>query len=439
MKKRRLAISLLAFAVLTAGYATADAYDVVPGVLTTKPPVPPPPPYPQPTYAPAPIEPPSEITSHSSSLQALVDEFAAGSPARGTSIAVRVLDLKTGRELAAHDAAAAHTTASSIKLLPAAAALLTMPAEQTFATEVVFDEQASTITLIGHGDLRLSEQKLASAAKDAVAAIASRASQVRVQIQDNLFTAPYLLEAWGELDRQYVQPVMALAIDSGNADSTQDEDPALAVGEHFAAALKDAGINVSGVGRGQASSDAEVVSVIPSATLAELVRHTLKHSDNTTSEALARLTALARGDEGSARAGANAVAESLKEAGFGLPGVNLADTCGLDGHTTASAAALTDLLLSAANGEHPQLQPLLDALPVAHLDGTLAYRFQSLAGAVRAKTGTLVTAVSLTGIGQHTDGSVLVFSVLMDEIGDGDFEQARAELDTFIAALLKAA
>lgn len=438
MSKRGFAAAFLAFAILTGAYATADAYDVVPGVLTTKPPIPPPPPYPQPTLTQGALEPPPAPSAHTSSLQSLVDDFAKGSEARGTSIGIRVVDLQSGEQLAAHDATAAHTTASSIKLLPASAVLLSLPANHNFATDVLFDEPSATVTLVGHGDLRLSKDKLTDAANDVARAIGQRVSEVAVTIDDRAFLPPYLRAAWGELDRQYVQPVMAMAIDSGQSDGAQDEDPALSVGEHFATALTDAGLKVSTVSRGAASQSAEVIAVIASPPLADLVRHTLKESDNTMSEALARLTAIARGGQGSPTAGPQAVIAALQEAGFSTAGVNLADTCGLDGATTASAEVLTDLLVAAANGQHPNLHPLLDALPVANLDGTLATRMEGLAGSVRAKTGTLVTAVSLSGIGQHTDGSMLVFSVLMDDIPEGGVGQARAELDTFISQLLTA-
>jgi len=80
----------------------------------------------------------------------------------------------------------------------------------------------------------------------------------------------------------------------------------------------------------------------------------------------------------------------------------------------------------------PQLN---DALPVAGRSGTLASRFRGSAaeGAVRAKTGTIIGGIALSGYGTTAGGRGVVFSVLVN--GDGS-DAAQAPLDALIAAVV---
>jgi serine-type D-Ala-D-Ala carboxypeptidase/endopeptidase (penicillin-binding protein 4) len=73
-------------------------------------------------------------------------------------------------------------------------------------------------------------------------------------------------------------------------------------------------------------------------------------------------------------------------------------------------------------------------LPVAGRSGTLTSRFRGTAaeGTVRAKTGTIIGGVALSGYGTTIGGRAFVFSVLVD--GDGS-QAATGPLDTLIAAI----
>ena len=86
-----------------------------------------------------------------------------------------------------------------------------------------------------------------------------------------------------------------------------------------------------------------------------------------------------------------------------------------------SARALAGLLVLAASPQHPELRPLLTGLPVAGASGTLADRFgtdreRSGLGVVRAKTGTLTGASSLSGTVVDADGRQLGFVLLADRV-----------------------
>ena len=83
---------------------------------------------------------------------------------------------------------------------------------------------------------------------------------------------------------------------------------------------------------------------------------------------------------------------------------------------------------------------LLTGLPVAGWTGTLADRFAaeataSVAGLVRAKTGTLGSVSALAGTSVDADGRTLSFALLADGLPLGTTLEARAGLDDAAAAI----
>ena len=74
---------------------------------------------------------------------------------------------------------------------------------------------------------------------------------------------------------------------------------------------------------------------------------------------------------------------------------------------------------------------LLADLPVGGLDGTLEERCVGVTGAgtVRAKTGSLDTAASLTGTVVTADGRQVAFAVIIDGFEGGGLTSARTAID----------
>ena len=81
----------------------------------------------------------------------------------------------------------------------------------------------------------------------------------------------------------------------------------------------------------------------------------------------------------------------------------------------------------------PELE---SALPIAGRDGTLSHRAAGAADAVRAKTGLLAGAASLSGYARTRDGTDLVFSLLVNDYQRGDAD-VMAAIDGFAAALVQ--
>ena len=118
-------------------------------------------------------------------------------------------------------------------------------------------------------------------------------------------------------------------------------------------------------------------------------------------------------------------------------GLNIADGSGLSLQNTVTAR-LIGAMLAYADARMPrdQRDAFWDGLPIGGVDGTIRGRFRDSAskGRVRAKTGTLFGASSLSGYVTARSGERLVFSILMNHAGSA--AEARRAQDAIVAALI---
>jgi D-alanyl-D-alanine carboxypeptidase/D-alanyl-D-alanine-endopeptidase (penicillin-binding protein 4) len=432
-----------AFLLLAGGYVAADAGDAVPGPLTTRRVIPDPAPYPDPTAVPAvaPTVAGSPAPVPVGDLQGFVDDLAAGAP-----LSASLVDIATGEVVGAAEPTTPRPPASSLKLLTAAAALEDMGPGHTLATTATWDGR--TLTLVGGGDLLLSVGDAAgedagapgASLTDLAAQVAEPLGEaaVALAVDDTLFTGPVHAADWGAIDRLFVMPMASLAVGAGRSDgSTWDSDPAVVAARLFAAELTAAGVTVVGDPvRAPSPAGATEVGRVESAPLSEVVRHMLKESDNSVAEALGRLVSLHRGGPGTAEGATGAVSAAITDLGLPTEGMVLRDTSGLSSGTRVTTELLTGLLVASLG--HPRLRSLVPSLPVAHLDGTLVERIGGAAGQVRAKTGTLLTVVSLTGVVRTDGGGAVAFSVILPGLELGGVEAGRQRLDEFVTLLASA-
>jgi D-alanyl-D-alanine carboxypeptidase/D-alanyl-D-alanine-endopeptidase (penicillin-binding protein 4) len=212
----------------------------------------------------------------------------------------------------------------------------------------------------------------------------------------------------------YVGPLSALSYNRGFANDSgsafQSNPPAFAAGR-LDALLEARGVSVRGApSSAVAPSGAEVLAQVESPPVSEIVRLTLKPSDNFFAEMMLKRLG---GTPGSTRAGA-AVARS-HAASLGAR-VQMGDGSGLyrgDKASPRSVGRLLDGLRGRA--EFPAFE---SALPIAGKDGTLHDRLRSAParGRCRAKTGTLSNVSALSGYCRSRGGDTLVFSFLMNGV-----------------------
>ena len=76
----------------------------------------------------------------------------------------------------------------------------------------------------------------------------------------------------------------------------------------------------------------------------------------------------------------------------------------------------------------------LAGLPIAGRDGTLEERAEDVGGKVRAKTGLLTRVTGLSGFVEQSDGTRLLFSLLVNGYR-GSAEAAMRAVDDFVSIL----
>jgi D-alanyl-D-alanine carboxypeptidase/D-alanyl-D-alanine-endopeptidase (penicillin-binding protein 4) len=116
--------------------------------------------------------------------------------------------------------------------------------------------------------------------------------------------------------------------------------------------------------------------------------------------------------------GIEVVRTFLKQAGVDPSSLSLTDGSGLSRNDMITAEATLQMLTYMAS--HRFANAFRDALPIAGVDGTLRNRMKGTAAEnnLRAKTGTLSSASSLSGFVTAASGERLVFSIMVNNYPD---------------------
>ncbi len=458
---RAAGAAVLVLVLVGGGYATADAYDLAPGVLTLAPEPAPPAAFPQ---APGAVEGAAPVSvlgaldagspvPSAALVQARVDALAAD-PRLGPTVGVVVADQLTGEVLAQSRAAEPRTPASTAKLLTAVAALSELGPDTTLPTRVVRGAPGQ-IVLVGGGDVMLAAGAGSPEAVNGRAGLADLADQVVEQLRaagesavslvvdDSLFSGATVSPTWtpSDVNNGFVAPVTALEVNIAKLTDAEypprATDPTMSAAKTFAVLLVERGVGVTGgLTRGAASPDAAQLAVVESAPMAEVVDYFLHTSDNTVTEAVARLVAVDAGLPASFEGATVSVLRAVAALGVDTTGAIMADASGLGDGSALSPTLLVELMRVAADPARPALRRVMTGMPVAGLSGTLHDRYLSSAarGMVRAKTGSLSGVTSLAGTVVDADGRLLVFAVMADQTPPGQWGP-RAAIDAFVTDL----
>lgn len=178
----------------------------------------------------------------------------------------------------------------------------------------------------------------------------------------------------------------------------------------------------------EAPADQEL-AVWTSPLLPALVR-VLEDSSNVDAEQCLRVLGARDRNDGSLAGGVAAVRAILERRIGGWPqGAQLRDGSGLSAGNRVTPRMLATLL--AEHGVAATDHPFRECLPIGGQTGTLADRFAQspVAGKVRAKTGWIRGASSLSGFVECEDGRVRYFSILMN------YDPSRGGLNKDLKAL----
>jgi D-alanyl-D-alanine carboxypeptidase/D-alanyl-D-alanine-endopeptidase (penicillin-binding protein 4) len=343
-----------------------------------------------------------------------------------------VLNANTDEVLFDRNASVPAATASVMKTLTAAAAILTLGPNYRVETRVYQDSvDPGIIILVGGGDPTLSRTvagkqsvyrdapKLATLALNVNKKLAATPI-TKIIVDSTLFTGPTWEPSWerSEMSEGYMSEVTALQVDGDRANpaaekSTRSSNAVMNAGKYFKAAL---GANAAGatiVAEAMPAGATQIASV-SSQPISKWINHMLQVSDNTESEALARLIALDLGYEGSFKSIDAAIKKSLAPTGLNTAGMNIRDGSGLSDFNAVSPMFVAKLM-QYVNKPGSGLELVTQGLPVSAESGGLASRFKGdnidAAGKILAKTGWIKKGYTLAGIINAKDGTTLTFAV----------------------------
>lgn len=336
--------------------------------------------------------------------------------------------------------------ASTNKLLTTAAALQVLGPGWRGSTEL--HRQGRLLTVADHGDVLLSGAELdALGAQAATQLTAAHISSIRLRAEKGYYTGPSADPRWPAtyLPEEVVSPIVPFWVDEGHTagpdgilgtdDDGRVRDPETAALHRLAASLAKHGIHATLAPAGVASG--RVIATHTGPPLDQVVTHILQVSDNEGAETLGHLL----GAQHSFASGVTAVLAAVHRLGVPTSGLHLYDASGLSRDDRVTPAALVAVLQKAASD--PRLGAILQGLPVAGWNGSLADRFTvhtepsaaAARGVAHAKTGTLTGVSALAGTVTDAHGTPMI--VVIDATRITDTVGARTALDDAVAALAR--
>ena len=394
---------------------------VVPAEAAPQPPPVPPEPVVIPVSAPAPPAPPPPP---SSPLAGMLAGWAAGPRLAGTVAGVSVWIDGLG-EVATHNPDQPLLPASNQKILTAMSVFAAMPSDTTLPTELrstaaqLGPVLGGDLVLVGGGDPTLTRRGPHSL--DTLAAgIAARGIRTVTGAlvgDESRYDTARGAPGWRpEHVPIYIGPLSALVVDRNQhrGDPAYAADPLPGNLACFRAALIRHGVRVTGPDiRGTAPPGAALLGAVASPPVGQLVSEMLTRSDNLIAELLLKEVGFRLRGQGTSAAGIAAGAEVLGRAHVPTTGAS-ADGSGLSRANLRSARQWRSMLQAAL--AQPWGPAFRDALPVAGRSGTLSRRLRGgpVAGNVRAKTGWIDEARTLSGYLTTSSGRPAVFSILVN-------------------------
>ncbi len=325
--------------------------------------------------------------------------------------------------------------ASTMKIVTAASALLTVGPDFRFTTRLEAAPDSLSATgrvsgpayLIGGGDPMLATRAYSRSALDGLGTpIEDLAGNVResgirsitggVVVDETLFDRQRTGPLWKSSYRYECPPLSGIATNQNrSARGSNVGSPAIAAGQRLVAALRAAGVQVSGpirVGRDVPGGD--VLGQVRSQPLGRIVDFMNIHSDNFTAETLTKNIGAYGAGIGTTAAGTRAAESLLRARGIMGTSDNVVDGSGLSHSNRLSASTLVGVL-AAAHSERAWGDALIRSMPRGG-QGTLIRRLKGPAvrNRVQAKTGYINGVASLSGVVTSRSGVPYAFAFLIN-------------------------
>lgn len=349
----------------------------------------------------------------------------------------RVVDLDTGKELAAIRADEPTPSASVLKILTGVAAIVQLPAKFTVATKVYsVAGEPGTLVLQGAGDPTLSRlmppsystypkpARLPRLATLALAKLPAESKITRIVVDDTYFKGVAYNPFWKASDRSngYISPITALQVDAArlNPDLTdkrysgvRSSTPTTQAAAIFKKALGSRAMAATIESMPKQKLVLTELASVTSSPVESWVDHGMKFSDNTEVEFIARQVSKWMDLGTNYTSIQPMMQQTLSQLGVSSKGLVMKDASGLAQDNRVTARIITDTLL-AVDPFTESIGDFSKYLATTSSAGTLSTRFKGAnklpAGAVQAKTGFIPGLYSLAGYVTAKDGHRLVYA-----------------------------
>ena len=312
-----------------------------------------------------------------------------------TQLGLHVIDLTTGEELYARNPHHRMRPASTEKVVTAIAALDLLGPNYTLDTQLLTTAPVNKHTLNGDIYIKGVMDPLFRDA-DIRSLVAQLKAAGITRINGHLVADASMKDAdefgWGwcwDDDNPTLSPLLV------------GGKPGLAA--QLRAAMRKAGITLGkGINKGTAPASARCIAAIRR-PLTEVLKPMLKESDNLCAEAVFYQMGKTRKD----------IAQRISE--LVGSGPSIADGSGLSLYNYQTPATFTSLLAYATVNADSIFTPLMEALPIAAVDGTLKNRMADTPAAanVHAKTGSVTAVSTLVGyLTQRSTDHLIAFAIL---------------------------
>ena len=386
----------------------------------------------------------------------------------GRDVSVFVADLQTGKRVFSRRARNSQIPASVMKSATALSVLSARGAYYQFTTKVI--RSGNTLTLVGGGDPLLESadlRELASRTAIAVREYGEPTTKLQIQFDDTLFEWPTSPAGWlsnyypsyakkpfgltrrwvsatdGAQDaaayfRKILREQEGLSVNRGVTRVGPDgyeAAPGSYPDPNSVPATTPPGSPTPNPDPAAPQNPEPVQEPVPATpqvpltptliaqfdehTVADAVNAMMPASDNSIAENLIRHVAAARGTSTSTEGAAAAVTAELKALQVPLRNTRIVDGSGLSRQNSMSAKTAAAINRAMMDPSRPDLAAAVFAMPRAGVSGTLKSRFGSkktkcARDKVSAKTGTLRSVVTLSGVAAGKDGRPRVFSILIN-------------------------
>ncbi|MCF8178560.1 MAG: D-alanyl-D-alanine carboxypeptidase/D-alanyl-D-alanine-endopeptidase [Sulfuritalea sp.] len=184
-----------------------------------------------------------------------------------------------------------------------------------------------------------------------------------------------------------------------------------------------------GLREGGVPDEALAIAVLPSPTLAEVVRDTNKFSNNVMARQIFLTLGMESGQRPATPEGSDAAIRSWLDArGIAIPELELENGSGLSRRERISAGSLGRLLQAAWKSS--VMPELMSSLPVAAVDGTMRKRLKKngIAGQAHIKTGSLDGVRAIAGYVLDTNGRRWIVVFFVNHANAGNAQAAQDAL-----------